>query len=481
MSPALRPALRLSAAMVATALLAGCVGVAPDGGFGAVAGATRDRIGAEPRLARDDAAARALLRDVRALLAAPLTMDGAVRVALLNNPGLQAGYWQVGIAQADLVQASRIGNPALDFKRVGHGGDLEIERTLTVNLIGALLTPLAARLEAQRFEQVKLTVAAAIEQHALETRRAWVAAVAAGQALDYARQVQAAAQASADLAARMTQAGNMHRLDLARQQLYEAESAAAVARAVRTAADAREQLTRMLGLWGADAGYTLPAQLPELPAAAAELADVERIALEHRLDIRAARIDAQTTAASLGLSRATRFVNALDLGAVSQGETGRPSAHGYELTIELPLFDWGGARTAKAEAIYLQAVQRVAQTAVTARSEARAGYLGYRNAWELAAHYRDTIIPLRKRISHEVLLRYNGMLASSLELLADSREQAEAVAAYIDALKDFWTAHAMLEGALATRVAAPAAPAAASTSPTEPIAPAADQHKEHTE
>ena len=459
-------------AVLATALLlTGCTSIAPDGGFGAVAAGTRERIGAEPRIARDAAAMTALQQEVRAMLAAPLDMNGAVRVALLNNPGLQASYWQVGIAQADLVQASRLRNPALEFRRVGGGGDIEIERTLTFNLIGALTTPLASRLEARRFEQVKLDVAYAIEQHAAQTRRAWVDAVAAGQALDYARQVNAAAQASADLAGRMARAGNMSQLELSRQQLFQAETAATLARAGRQAVNAREHLTRLLGLWGQDTHYTLPAHLPELPAAPAELPEVERIAMEQRLDVRAAKIDAQATASNLGLTRATRFVNALDLGAVSKSETGLPREHGYELSIELPLFDWGGARTAKAEAIYMQAVQRVTQVAVTARSEARAGYLGYRNAWEVAAHYRDTIIPLRKRISHEVLLRYNGMLASSLDLLADSREQARAVGDYIDALKEFWTAHAELEAALGARVNAGA---------TNPVA-GQNTHKEHAE
>lgn len=463
-----------AAAVAAALLLAGCAGVAPDGGFGAVAAGTRERIGAEPRVARDEASARALQQEVRALLAGPLDMDGAVRVALLNHPGLQASYWQVGIAQADLVQASRLRNPGLGFRRVGGGGDIEIERSLTFDLAGILTLPLAARMEARRFEQVKLEIGYAIEQHAAQTRRAWVDAVAASQALDYARRVDAAAQASAELAGRMAKVGNMSQLALSRQQLFQAETAATLARAGKQAVNAREHLTRLLGLWGQDTQYTLPDHLPELPSAPAALADVERIALEQRLDVRAAKLDAEATASNLGLTRATRFINALDLGAVSKSETGLPRERGYELRIELPLFDWGGARTAKAEAIYMQAVHRVAEAGVAARSEARAGYLDYRNAYDVAAHYRDTVIPLRKRISHEVLLRYNGMLASSLDLLADSREQAGAVTSYIDALKDFWTAHADLEAALGARVGTrpdiqPAQPAAQNT------------HKEHAE
>ncbi|QJE02748.1 TolC family protein [Massilia forsythiae] len=460
----------LCAAALASALLAGCAGVTPDHGFAGVADSTRERIGATPRLAQDAAAAQELQEIVRAELAAPLTMDGAVRVALINNPGLQATYWNVGIAQAELAQASRLPNPALGFQRVSGQGEVEIERGLNVNLAAVLTAPLAARLEARRFDAVRREVGAAIERHALETRRAWIEAVAAQQSLDYARRVHAAAEASAELAARMRGAGNIAGLDLAREQAFQADAAAALARSGRQVTAAREKLTRLLGLWGQDTQYTLPERLPDLPDAPAELRDVERLALARRLDVQAAKADAEATAASLGLSRTTRFVNVLELGYAGKSERSAPSMRGYALSLELPLFDWGGARVARAEATYMQALQRVADTAVTARSEARESYLDYRSAYDLAAHYRDSVIPLRKRISHEVLLRYNGMLASTQALLADSREQAGAVNAYIDALRDFWSAQAALQAALGDRIDMPGA---------QPMPPAANRHEDH--
>ncbi len=442
--------------LAAVALLAGCATIAPDGGFGPVAATARARIGVEPRLARDDAAARELAQAVRATLAQPLGMEDAVKVAVLAHPGLQASYWKVGIAQADLAQAGRLPNPGFEFKHLSGGGEVSIERTFTFNLVKLLTTPLASTLEARRFEQVKLEVAREIEQHARDTRLAWVEAVSANQALDYARQVNAAAEAGAELAGRMAASGNMNRLDLSREQLFHAEAQATLAHAGKQAVEAREKLTRLLGLWGQDTLYRLPDHLPELPAAPAELQDIERIALQQRLDVQAARLDAQATASNLGLTRTTRFINVLDLGYVNETTTNAPTARGYDLTVELPLFDWGGARVARAEGVYMQAVQRVAQAAVTARSEARESYLGYRNAYDVAAHYRDRIIPLRKRISQEVLLRYNGMLASTQDLLADAREQAGAVSGYIGALKDFWSAQAQLEATLGIRIAQPA-------------------------
>jgi len=439
----------------ALALLSGCATVTPDGGFDDVAATTQARIGVAPQLARDTGRGGELpaaLRDLPVFTqGAPLDMDTAVRIALVNHPGLQATYWNVGIAQADLAQAARPRNPAFDFKRLAGGGALEIERGLTFDLLGILTTPLAARMETRRFEQVRRDVGAAIERHALETRTAWIDAVASRQTLDYARRVQTAAAAGAELAGRMARAGNTNQLDLAREQVFHAQAQADVARADRRATAARERLTRALGLWGKDAGYALPDRLPDLPSAPAEPADVERIALAQRLDVQAAKAEAAATAADLGLTRTTRFINVFELGYANKSQTDAPAERGYALSLELPLFDWGGARVARAEATYMQAVNRVLAAAVTARSEARERYLAYRNAYDVARHYRDTIIPLRKKIGHETLLRYNGMLASPQDLLADAREQATAVTAYIEAQQAFWTAHAELEAALGAR------------------------------
>lgn len=445
------------AAIASLVLLAGCASVAPDAAFQAAADQARERTGVDARLLRNDDDRRALSREIDGLLKQPLGIDAAVRIAVLNHPGLQASYWDAGIAQADLAQAARLRNPGFGFSRMTGGGERETERSVSLDLAGLLTIPLRQRMAARRYQETTLHVAAAIERHTIATRRAWVEAVAARQALDYARQVAAAADASSELMERMTKAGNASALDLARESAFHAEAGAGVLRAARQLDAAREGLTRQMGLWGSQAGYTLPERLPELPATPVELAGIESMALQQRLDVQAARASAAGVASDLGLTRTTRFINVLDVGYASKSETDKPRSEGYEIGIELPLFDWGGARVARAEAQYMQAVGRVAETAVNARSEARAGYLGYRASYDVARHYRDHVIPLRKQIAGETLLRYNGMLASPFELLADAREQAAAVHATIDALKEFWLAELELEAALGGRL--PAAPA----------------------
>ncbi|MFC0254035.1 TolC family protein [Massilia consociata] len=453
----------ISLAGAALLALAGCASVGPEQGAADVARLVQERTGATPRLAPAGSDGQALAQEIDALLAQPVSMDGAVRIALLNHPGLQATYWEVGVAQADLAQAARLRNPSFGFSRLSGGGERELERSVGLDLAGLLTMPLRQRMEARRFDAARLAVAGAIERHALETRKAWVEAVAAQQSLAYARQVNASAEAAAELMGRMTKAGNASQLDLARERAAYAETSAAVLRATRSFEGARENLTRHLGLWGARAAYALPERLPELPAAPHELARIEQAALERRLDVQAARLSAGHLASDLGLTRTTRFVNVLDIGWHDKRERGEDGgsarADGYEVSLELPLFDWGGARVARAEAVYMQAVQRVADTAVTARSEARERYLGYRASYDLARHYRDEVVPLRKKIADETLLRYNGMLASPFELLLDAREQAQAVSAYIEALKEFWLADTALEGALGGRIEASKVPA----------------------
>jgi outer membrane protein TolC len=305
--------------------------------------------------------------------------------------------------------------------------------------------------ERSRFEAAKSRAAAEALRVALDARKAWFGAVAAQENANYMEQVKEAAEASAELARRMAALGNFSKLDQAREQAFYAGAAADLARARHAALAARERLTRLLGLWGENLAFSLPERLPELPKEARPGGELEAQALAQRLDVQAAKRDTEALAGSLGLTKVTRFVSLLEFGLHSNSETDRPRQRGWEVELAIPIFDFGGARVARAERIYMQSVNRAAEAAIQARSEVREAYGAYRTAFDLARHYREEIVPLRKRISEEMLLRYNGMLASVFELLADSREQIVAVNAYIESLRDFWLAESDLQMALTSR------------------------------
>jgi outer membrane protein TolC len=435
---------------LAAAALAGCATFSPDGGFDAVQSFARPRIKQEiPRLATENDRERAAAL-VKERLAAPLTAEDAVAIALLNNPSLLAAYAELGVAEAELVQAGRLRNPGFSFARLRRGEEREIERKFVFDVIGLVTMPL--RLDAERgaFAAAQLRTARDVVGIADEARRAWTDAVAAAEISRYAEQVRDAAQASAELADQMKRAGNFSRLAQSREQLFFEDAKSQLARARLAALAARERLARSLGLTGGERAFSLPERLPDIPAAPRELRDAEGVAMANRLDVQAAKRETEALARSLGLTRVTGFVNVLHLGYRHDTSTEMPRRTGYEIEVELPLFDWGTARVARAEALYRQALNLAAAAAIRARSEVREGYASYRTAHELAKHYCDEVVPLRKLISEENLLRYNGMLISVFELLADSREQAAAVMAAIEATRDFWIADANLEMALMT-------------------------------
>jgi len=429
-------------------MLAGCASFSPDGGLDEVAALTSARTGQVVQFSRPTQDAGAARQQVRQLLGQPLSPETAVRIALLNNPGLRAALAELGIAEAELVQAGRLRNPGFSFSRMRGGDDLELERGILFDLAGLLTLPLRRDLANRRFEQARLQAAADAVRLAGATREAYFNAVAAHQSALYLEQVQAAAEAGAELARRMERIGNWSALDAARERLFHAEATAELAQARHAASAARERLTRLLGLWGEDITYALPERLPELPPAARRIADLETRAIAQRLDVQIARRDLDAAASALGLSQANRFVNVFDAGYANKNVSGQPRENGYTLSLEVPLFDWGDARATRAQAAYTGAVERLADTAINARSQVREAWSGYRTAYDQARHLHDDVLPLRRRISDQVLLRYNGMLASVFELLADAREQARGVTATIDAQRDFWIADSALQAAI---------------------------------
>ena len=432
-----------------TVLVSGCASLSPDAGFSDATRAVEQRAGASTQWRGSQPASDTLQVRVRELLAQPLDAHAAVQVALLNNPGLQATFAEVGIAETDLVQASRWRGPTFSFARMRRGGETELERSVFLDVLGLLTLPLSVAGEEARFAAAKQRAAGAALRVALDTRKAWFGAVAARETSRYMDQVHEAAEASAVLAQRMASVGNWSKLDYAREQAFYADATVQLARARQAELGSRERLARLMGLDAHALDFSLPDRLPDLPKAPnGAKDDLEASALAQRLDVQASRMDVEALARALDLADSTRFVSMIDLGVHSNSSSGEPRQRGIEIELGLPLFDFGGARTARAERQYMQAVDRALEVAVKARSEVRESYRAYRTQYDLARHYRDEIVPLRKRISEEVLLRYNGMLLSVFELLADARAQVAAVNGYIETLRDFWLAESDFQMAL---------------------------------
>lgn len=445
--------LPIAFAALAVVILGGCASLSPDGGLSDVQGLVAGKTGpVDARLSSDTTSeeARAV---VSQMLQEPVTAELAVRIALLNNASMQGALATLGVSDALRVQAGRLPNPHLAIGRFRMGDEVEIERMLSFNLIGLLALPWKAQWQNQQHELAKLQAAQDVIRLAADTRKAWIMAVAAQQSANYMRDVKEAAEAGGELARRMARVGNWSRLRQAREQVTLNDATAQLARSRQAAFSAREKLNRLMGLWGAESNYRLAERLPDLPKDVDQIADAEARALRERLDVRSAVAESSYVADQLGFNKVTGYLDGLTLSATrtsvfDNAAQTKQSKRGVELELPLPIFDWGGARNARSRAIYMQSAARVQAVAVNARSEAREAYFVYRTAYDLARHYRDEVVPLRKFIGDEMVLRYNGMLASAWDLLADSRAQVMAVNSTMEAQRDFWLAETDLQTAL---------------------------------
>jgi outer membrane protein TolC len=437
--------MRTSLSIILALLLSACQTWSPDGGMSVVADIAGRDLNKQVVALRTPEDAQATRARVVGLLRRPLAANSAVQVALFNNRALQAAYNELGLAEAAMIQASLPPNPTFSVSRIATSLEIEIERRIVADILAFATLPARSEIAADRFWQAQLRAAEETLRVAADTRRAFYRAVGARQLAAFFEQAKSAAETASELARRLGESGAMNKLDQAREQVFYAEVTAQLATARQRAESERERLVRLMGLWGGDLDFRLPDSLPTLPRRAQPLPAIEAQAVQRRVDLQVARIELDVLAKSYGLTTATRFINLLEVAGVSrtqrEADGARGSGGGVEVEFQVPIFDFGEVRVRQAEQTYMQAVNRLTDKAVRVRSEARDAYRTYRSTYDIARHYQNEIVPLRKIISDETILRYGAMQIDVFALLAEARQRINANVASIEAQRDFWLAN----------------------------------------
>jgi outer membrane protein TolC len=458
---------KLSLALGFPVLLGACATAVPDAfteskaGFANVSSQTSAAIGKRTAFAETRAENEALREQVHDMVhQKTISADTAVQVALLNNKGLQASYANVGVSAADAWQEATPENPIVAIGVLGIGAPelgayRAIEGLIRANILDATTRKQRMAVADASFRQAQLGAVNDTLALANQTRRAWVDAVAAFEAASYLKRAKATSDAGSELASRLGETGALNKAGQAREQAFNAELAGQLARARLDAARAKEDLTRLMGLWGAEVDYYVPNALPALPQSVGRATDIEARALRNRVDLRVAKLGLEAQAKAFGLTDQTRIVSDLELIAGFEAE--RESEGGniktettpqVELEFAIPIYDTGKARMRKAELMYLQAANVLAERAVDIRSEARGAETAYHASYKIARHYRDVLVPLRQTVEEEGLLSYNGMITSTFELLTDVREKLGASLEAANAKREFYLAQADLTAAI---------------------------------
>jgi len=451
-----RNAAALLVLAVPTAMAGGCARLSPDAGMFVVEAAASTELGKDVVKIRNEADAVAVAGRVRAILARPLTVASAVQIALINNRALQAAFNELGVSEALMLEASLPPPPSISFQRIV-GSGFEIERQIVQNVLALLTLPRRREIAEARFKQAQVRAVETTLRVAMEAARAYYRSVAANEALRYFEESKLAAEAVSDLAKQLGETGAMSKLDQAREHVFYAELSGQVATARLRQRSERERLIRSLGLWGSDTHFRLPDKLASLPGNPRSISWVEREAVSRRVDLIIARMELDILARELGLTRKARFINTLEVAGISKtekgvnpdtGEVEKIKRAGFELEVQIPIYDFGESRVRRAEETYMRAVNRLLERAVNVRSEAREAYQTYRGAYDIARHYEREVLPLRKIISDETLLNYNAMIRDLFALLGEARARITANSQAIEARRDFWLASVDLHAAI---------------------------------
>jgi outer membrane protein, heavy metal efflux system len=429
------------------------------GTFADVQGSIRERTGKKLRWEVDQAARQQTLRDVRLLLRKPLTVESAVQIALFNNRSLQATFEEIGLSTADLIEAATIPNPKIDlsirFPDKPPSGTY-IDYSAAIDFLRIIMIPLKKQVAKNQLEAAALRVASEILELIAQVKEVFYSLQASQQLMKRFQLVVETNAGALDLAQRQHEAGNTTDLALLQQQASYSRSRLDIATTEAEIRRDREKLNRLLGLWGSDTDWQVAGQLPEVPNSEIPLKSLERLAISQRLDLQADYLLLTSQTADLGLTKAFRFLGALDFGVESERETDAQTRTGPTFAVELPIFNQGQARIKRGEAALRQAEDKFEALAIDIRSKIGELRDELASKGQIARFYQDELLPGQRRILSESLINYNAMEIGNFELFTVRAEEVQTEREYIEPVRDYWIARVDLErevgGNLSSRV-----------------------------
>ena len=479
--------MRSYGAIVLLIVASSCATVPEDAGFSDVERVTRERESQRVTWRKGDVDAAGDDK-VRELLARELDVDGAVQVALLRHPRLQAIYEELEISRAALLQTLLPNNPEVDVGvRIGVPSftGIELDASIVGDVTNLLFIPLRAQLAGTQLEVAKLQVTDAVLAAVAAVKETFARHVAARELLSVQTTYAIAAEAAAEMAERQLLAGTEHELFRATRLAESLEARLRVAEAEVHVIETREALLRTMGLFGAETALQVPQRLRALPTADVAVADLEARAVEARVDLAAEQLAVDVAGQRLAFAQPW-FVPFVNAGV--EVERDDKLSVGPRVGFSLPVFDWGQARRMGLEASKRGAERRVEALAIDIRSRVRESAARMVAARARVDFIGSSLLPARQAQLDLSVLHYNRMMIGVFDLLRARQDQLDAERDDVLAREAYWVARAELERAVGGRLPSAVATELTSapdarpstSSPVVPAAqPAASSHEGH--
>lgn len=387
---------------------------------------------------------------IQSALSQELNPDRAIQIALLNNPQVQSLFEELGIAQANLVEAGLLTNPAYEVeirytgKRRLH---TNIEYLITTSLLDAFLIPLRQSLAATEFAQTKLQVAHAILDLAFQVRETFYEAVYEARNLEWLREILEIVSIETEVVFQQSLAGNINALDLQITQTLLLETELDVTQAQASLISKKEKLNRLLGI-AEEACLNLPDHLSEeIDGQTYEVTALEHLAEETRLDLQAACYELKRLSQMLGLKDWWTYTN-LRGGIAGERDPDGLNLLGPGFGGEIPLFNYGQAERMRLTAEWRQARNHLDELWIRILSEVREAYALVVNARDRTLAYRDRLLPLQIQVLASAEALYNVMGLGIDQLLETKRKELDTKRRAMESQKEYLLARTQLDRAL---------------------------------
>lgn len=407
---AIKQRAKLAALPAVALILSGCATVSQDAGFAEVSQDVNQRVDKQVTWYRGTEADQKTRQKLQDLLDNEITAPEAVQIALLNNRDLQATYSELGIAQADLVEAGLLSNPIFTgiVQWPDGGGKPGWTFEISQSFLEIFYLPLRKRVAEAEFERAKRRETGEVLDLAAQTREAFYRNQANKQMRQMFETIVKATGTSVDASEALREAGNIPKLDVDRQQALHQRARLQLRQAELATQESRQRLNTLMGVWGKQTRWQVADRLPSLPDEPVSVKNLERRAIENSLNLAAAKQQIIAAGEQMNYSEATALVPELSLGAESEGRSSSWET-GPAVEAPLPIFDQGQARVGRAEAQLRQARQRYYALAVRIRSAARTARQRLLAARDRADYYQQKQLPLRGQIVRQTQKQYNAM------------------------------------------------------------------------
>ncbi len=433
---------KTAVSLLSVALLASCVSVPRDAGLADVRARTSSAVSWSAQPSTTDH------ERVRALLHDELTADAAVEIAMLNSPRLQVALAELGIARADLIEASTVANPVFEFElRIPGEPYRPYELRLAQSLIELIQLPRRRAIGRVAFDAAQMRVSSEVLRFGADVRMSYFDVVAASQHLAQSRTIVESARAAADVALRQHAAGNITDLDLENEQARYEQARLELAQRERRVVVAREALIRGLGLRDTTLEWRIPDSFPDLPATELGQQELEDLAGAQRLDLAIARRELELAERQLPLSRLAALGEA-QLDVHYEREPGGEHTVGPGIELPIPIFNTGRAARTRAESHWLRARHLLNALTAESSSRLRVASATLAEARARVEYYRDVVLPRRRRIVELTKLEHNAMLVGVFQLLQARENEARAESDFVEAQREYWAARTDLDRAL---------------------------------